>query len=128
MAVTSSTSIGLWVVWKEHAMVWAAIIAGSQVVTAVRPFLPYKQRVTVIAEFTDAIQSIALESEKHWYQVAEGIWTEQEIHDKYIELATKVQKAEQKCLRSVLLPLKRKLLALAEVEADKYLRAHYFGG
>jgi hypothetical protein len=33
-AVASSGGIGLWVIWKEYAFVWATIIAASQVADA----------------------------------------------------------------------------------------------
>ena len=38
LAIASSSSIGAWVIWKEAAIVWGAIIAISQVINAVKDY------------------------------------------------------------------------------------------
>ena len=45
LAVTSSGSIGGWVIWDKYSFLWAFIIAASQVINVVKQFLPYKTRV-----------------------------------------------------------------------------------
>ncbi|MDO8769454.1 MAG: hypothetical protein Q7K57_12270 [Burkholderiaceae bacterium] len=127
LALTSTSSIAAWAVFKEYAMLWAGIIALAQVITAVKPFLPFRQRLKGLVALGDALQTIGLESEKGWYNVSEGKWSDELIHEKIIELAAKINKAEQKCLAGVVLPHKKKILKLAEAEADKYLTMHYHG-
>ena len=127
LAITSSASIAAWAVWQEQQMFWAAIIALSQVVTAIKPFLPYQQRLKAIGELNDSIQSLALECEKCWYAVAEGQLDEEQIHNKYIELREKALKAEKKSLGSLVLPKKKSILQEAETEADIYLSKNYSG-
>lgn len=39
--IASSGSIAAWAVWKSAPMVWGGIIAGSQLVTAIKPYFPY---------------------------------------------------------------------------------------
>ena len=56
LAITSSSSIAAWAIWQEHQIVWAVIIASSQVATAVKPFLPFRQRLSPISDLNDAIQ------------------------------------------------------------------------
>ncbi len=41
LAIASSSSIGAWAIWNEYSWVWAGIIAFSQVITEITPFLPY---------------------------------------------------------------------------------------
>jgi len=128
LAFTSSASIAAWAIWQHYPMLWALIIAISQVVTATKSFLPYKKRLKIIPEFSDAIEAIALESEKGWFYVAEGLLTLEEINDKYFDLAEKLLKAEKKFMTGMVLPRKVKLLKRAEVEADKYLTTRYYQG
>ena len=45
LAIASSSSIAAWALWKEYQFVWACIIAIAQVITAVKPLLPYKGSV-----------------------------------------------------------------------------------
>lgn len=125
LAVTSSTSIAAWAIWQRHQLVWAVIIALSQVITAIKPFLPYKQRLKAIGELNDKLQEISLECEKRWYSVAEGKLTEEEIHNLFISLRDKALSAERKHLKSVILPKNKKILRNAEREADLFLTNNY---
>jgi hypothetical protein len=127
LAVASSSSIAAWALWQEYKLLWAFIIAAAQVVTAVKPFLPFRQRVKAVTALNDSLQTIALESERYWFHVSEGLFGDEEIHDKVIDIAGKISKAEQKCMSGVVLPHDKGILSSAEIEADKYLRSHYHG-
>ena len=126
LAITSSSSIAAWAVWQKYDLLWAFIIALSQVVTAVKPFLPYRQRLKAISALNDKIQEISLKSEKNWYGVAEGELTEKEIHELCIALKNESLTAEIKFLKNLILPKKENLLKRAEKEADIYLKNNYF--
>ena len=121
LAITSSSSIAAWAIWQKYQLLWAVIIALSQVVTAIKPFLPFKQRLKPISDLNDQIQDISLDCERHWFSVAEGELTEKEIHDLYISLKDKSLKAEKKALKDLVLPKKKKILQKAEIEAEQYL-------
>ena len=122
LAVTSSTSIAAWAIWKKYDIIWASIVAISQVITAIKPFLPYKQRLKAITELNDKMQELSLECEKNWFSVAEGELTEKEIHQLYIKLKEQSMKAEMKCLKGIVLPKKNRILSKSEKEADIYLQ------
>lgn len=125
LAITSSSSIAAWAIWQEYSMYWAVIIALSQVITAIKPFLPYKQRIKVLSDFNDKLQEISLNCERSWFNVAEGRISEEEIHDLYIAIKNQSLDAERKCLKNMVLPTNNKILKLAE--ADLYLRKTYHG-
>ena len=126
LAISSSSSIGAWVIWKEYDYVWAAIIAISQVLTAIKPQLPFQQRCKLINELNDKLQEYSLQCEADWYDVSEGNLTDKEIHDLTIQCSTNVMEAEKKILKSVTLPIKTSLLEKAEDEAELYLKRKYF--
>ena len=125
LALTTSSSIAAWAMWQKYQMVWAIIIAASQVITAIKPFLPYKQRIKALNELNDKMQEISLECEKGWFEVAEGELIEKEIHELTISLRYKGLSAERKALKNVILPKKEKILSMAQDEADVYLQANY---
>ena len=102
LAIASSSSIAAWAIWKEHQLVWACIIAISQVVTAVKPFLPYRQRLKATSDLNTNIQSIFLEAEQGWYAVAEGLLTEAQIHIKTSQLKDRILSAEKTCLNGII--------------------------
>ena len=125
LAVTSSSSIAAWAIWQQYQIVWAVIIALSQIVTAVKPFLPYRQRVKAISELNDKIQEIYLKCEKGWFSVAEGELTDKEIHDYFISLRDKAVTAERRYFKNTILPKNKSMLRLAEKEAELYLSQNY---
>ena len=128
LAITSSSSIAAWAIWQEYQLLWAIIIAGSQIVTSIKPFLPYKHRLKAVSTLGEMMQDLCLECEKYWFQVAEGELTEKEIHDINIDLKDKSIAVEKKALKNIVLPTNRKILNKAEKEADKYFKINYSEG
>ncbi|EJB8506688.1 hypothetical protein MW364_004948 [Vibrio parahaemolyticus] len=128
LAITSSTSIAAWAIWKDYAFVWGVIIAISQVITAVKPILPYKKRLDALNALGDSIAKLSLVAERDWYYVAEGQWTEHDIHTKWAELREKSLAAEKKCLGNLTLPRNKKALKQAESEAELYFTSTYNTG
>jgi len=47
LAIASCGSIAAWAIFKTYQNVWMVIIAGSQVITAIRPHIPYFKYVKV---------------------------------------------------------------------------------
>ena len=125
LAITSSSSIAAWALWKEYQFVWAFIIAASQVVTAIKPLLPYKKRLVALNKLGDMLSLIALKAERDWYHVAEGDWTEEQIHNKWADLKEEALSAENKCLNGITLPKDKSVLSIAEQETDLYLNSTY---
>lgn len=125
LAITSSSSIAAWALWKEYQFLWACIIAASQVVAAVKPLLPYKKRLSALNKLGDVMSLLSLKAERDWFFVSEGKWTEEEIHSKWAELKEDALAAENKCLLGMTLPKDRNVLASAEKEAELYLSSTY---
>ncbi|MBE4594649.1 hypothetical protein BOO24_20170 [Vibrio navarrensis] len=128
LAITSSTSIAAWAIWKDYAFVWGVIIAFSQIITAVKPILPYKKRLDALNALDDSIAKLSLVAERDWYYVAEGQWTEHDIHTKWAELREKSLAAEKKCLGNLTLPRNKKALKQAESQAELYFTSTYDAG
>ncbi len=125
LAISSSSSIAAWALWKEYQFVWAFIIAASQVVTAIKPLLPYKKRLSALNKLGDMLSLIALKAERDWYFVSEGKWNEELIHTKWADLKENALAAENKCLNGITLPKDKTVLSSAESEADIYLQSTY---
>ena len=104
LAITSSSSVAAWAVWLEYQLFWASIIMLSQLVAAVKPLLPFKQRLKSLGLLNNDIQKISLECEKRWYDVSEGVLSVKEIHDLYIDLKNQSISSEQKSLKGIVLP------------------------
>lgn len=80
-AIVSSTSIAAWTIWSELSFVWGAAIACSQILAAVKSFLPFNKRLKAITSFIIELKTIFVDIEHKWYLVANGEMTESEIND-----------------------------------------------
>lgn len=120
-ALTSSGSIAGWVVWRHFAIGWAVIIASSQVLTTVRPLLPYKARLKALSGLSSDLDGLAITAEADWFKVAGGLLTEQEIHDLTMALMRKKLAARSQRFGDASLPERVRLLSRAEAEANQYM-------
>lgn len=66
LAITSSTSIAAWAIWKDYEMIWAIIIAASQVITAIKPFFPYNKYVKELNIKSTRLHNVNVDIEKLW--------------------------------------------------------------
>lgn len=120
-AIASSTSIGGWVIWKDYATVWAGIIATSQILTAIRPHLPYRARLKSLAVLCVDLEALSLVAETDWFKVSRGAISEAEIHALTMALKTKAQRAMTKAFGGTALPEKSRLLHAADGVARDYM-------
>jgi hypothetical protein len=125
LAITSSGSIAAWAIWKDLIFLWPSLIALSQVITAVKPFMPFKHRLKVLVDLCNQLQITTLAMKQDWYSVAEGKLTEEEIHDLTVKYRAQSVDAEQRHLRDIIVPRKLDILAQAETDAEQYFRRHY---
>ncbi|MDR5759403.1 hypothetical protein [Caballeronia sp. LZ035] len=68
LALLSTSSLGIWAVFKAYPAIWAAIIVVTQIISAVSKYLPYHLRAK-------GLSSAVHEFDDHFIW-AEGKWTE----------------------------------------------------
>lgn len=86
LAISSSASIGSWIIWKQYDYIWAGIIAISQVLTAARPYLNYYKYVKEFNTKLVRFANLQIDFEKLWYQYNNGKVTEDEAVQHFFEL------------------------------------------
>lgn len=128
IALTSSGSIAAWVIWQKMALLWAVIIAASQVVTVIWNYLPYKTRMKALPELRHDFEELMLFSEKQWFDVSEGKLSEETINKLQFEVRSRKNNALKKHLGNATLPEKIKLLKKAQLSADIYFDNYYVSG
>ena len=99
-AVASSGSIAVWAIWDQFPFIWASIIAISQVIFAVKPFLPYSQRLKLLVPYLDEIKNLYNKIEYNWYAIQAGHLSEKEINELLYKFKEKATLAETKFLRN----------------------------
>jgi len=125
LAVAASASIASWAIWKQFAFLWATVIASSQLLSAVKHYLPFERRVKQLAPLSIDLDQLFLDAERQWYAVAEGQLPNQAIHEALISLKERRTKADHTYFKETALPSKPKLLKEAEQRATAYLSQSY---
>ena len=70
LAFTSTGSIAAWAIWERTGFFWAILIAASQVVTALKNFIPYKVRKKSLTGLIRDLEDIMHLAEKNWFAVS----------------------------------------------------------
>ena len=125
LAITSSSSIAGWVIWKENAFFWAFIIAAGQVITAIKNFLPYKNRLKYLDGLLHEMEDLSWYAEKKWFDVSEGKLSIEEINELQFDIRKKKNKALKKHFSGNTLPIKKHLLKQAEETTKIYFNNFY---
>lgn len=125
LAVTSSSSICGWAIWNKYSFIWAVIIAASQLVSAIKQFLPYRTRLKAISGILREFDELLTFSEMKWFDVAEGNLADAEINKLQYEIRSKKTNALQKHLGVNTLPTKSKLFEKAKEIATTYINNFY---
>jgi hypothetical protein len=120
-AIASSSAIAGWALWKELSFAWAVVIAISQVLAAIKPFLPYKALLKALSQLGPELEGLALAAEEEWFAVSHGMLTEQEIHKITMSSKTKCQQATHRAFKGMSLPEDAAIEATAERDAAAYM-------
>jgi hypothetical protein len=78
-AIASSGSIAAWALWKEYAFVWAAIIAVSQVLDALKDVFPTTKKHKAASEHTNQLESLFIDAQLEWENIFVGRYTDDEM-------------------------------------------------
>lgn len=124
LAIASSSSIGAWVVWKEFSFIWAAIIAGSQVISTINRFLPYKGRIKSYSSLLHELEELMIQAEFKWHSIADGQLTAEEINKARFYIRSNKQKFLKKYIQTTI-PTDKKLHTQAEDSAGEYFINFY---
>lgn len=125
LAVTSSSSIAAWAIWNKFSFVWAFLIAVSQVVSVIKPYLPFSKRLELINPLLDDLQLLFNKVDYCWYRVSNGDMTENEINDSLFEFRNQYSQIEVKHLKSNTLLENKEIKKLADQKAEDFFISNY---
>lgn len=126
LALSSSTSIASWAIWQDLSIVWASIIALSQVINSIKHLLPLAQREKLIRQVLPELTDLHMEVENNYYDVSNGLLSDKGIHELTIKLKKRKSSIVAK-LDECSLPDNQKLMTSAEERANIYLDGYYGG-
>jgi hypothetical protein len=125
LAIASSSSIAGWIIWQSLSFVWGAIIAISQAINAIKPYLPYAKRLRSLQSASNELESVFIAMESHWFKVAEGQLTSEQVHSLQMKYKEKIRQVSQKHFGTSTVPEDTKLLSKAKSSAKIYFENFY---
>jgi hypothetical protein len=128
LAIASSSSIAGWALWNKYVYVWTAVIAFSQVINAMLPYLPYKERIKSLSGLSRDLRQLGITIERTWLDIAAGDLPEIKMRNLYHEHLKKEAEYEEKHFSGKSIPENMKLFAQAEEEAKQYLSGYMTNG
>jgi len=125
LAIASSSAIGAWAIWQVVPLLWGFIIAGSQVIQAISPLLPYKKRMEHLNKLSSEFDGLCIKAEEDWYEIANGKKTNDEVHDIQMRLKKKALQISEKQLKGFVIPIKDKLSNQAIEQRELYFKNQF---
>lgn len=92
LAISSSSSIAAWAVWEELPMLWGGIIAATQVINAIKPYLAYTKIINSINSRLPTIDALVFEYAMLWNRYQTRKITEEQMEAAFEELENKRRK------------------------------------
>jgi hypothetical protein len=124
LAIAASSSIAGWAIVQQYAVVWATVVAASQVIQVVKEYLPYKNRLKALAGLSVELNALSLLAEDQWFKVSNGRMYDDDIHDLRIALKKKKSAAVQKAFPVAGLPENKKIADKAELDNIQYFSSY----
>ena len=124
-AIASSTSIAAWTIWSQLSYVWSVIIAVSQVLTAIKSFMPYSRRLKILVPFMEDLKFLYNKIEYNWFKVASGELSEDEINELLYAFKDDFASIENKNLKEETLLENNKFKTNADKKTDVYFENNF---
>ncbi len=123
-AITSAGSIAAWAVWKEHAYLWAALIAATQVADALKDVFPIYKKRDSLSRWCKVLTRLFVGAQRDWDDIAGGVYTNQQIRKLLHKLRLAKQQAESRYIPNGLTK-KESLFDEAQSEAIAFFQSKY---
>ena len=125
-AIASSTGIAAWVVWREYAFVWGAIIAASQLADALKDVFPFVKKHKAASAHSMTLDNLFNYVQLEWENIFSGRYSDEEIMNRLHRLRKLQLDALQHNFPDGLAEHHR-LLVQAKQIAETYFKSTYYG-
>jgi len=86
LAIVASTSVGAWVVWSKYPAIWAIIVAISQLLHIIKPYIPFLKQGGIYRDMSNMFESLYLQYEKLWYKLEQGSMDYEKVGKDFYDL------------------------------------------
>lgn len=89
LAIATSSSVGAWTIWQKYPTLWVLIIAISQILFVIKPYMLFSKHVKIFNEKKIHWQNLTILIEKLWNDLNQGYIDERLACETLFELKQK---------------------------------------
>jgi hypothetical protein len=86
VAIASSSSVASWIIWSKYQLVWSTIIVISQLLTVIKPHIPFFKYVKELNQCSQKLDILSIDIEKLWHLLQYKRTSIDKASDKYFDL------------------------------------------
>jgi hypothetical protein len=120
LALTTSTSIAVWAIWKSYPTLWFLIIGISQILAITKPYFLFPKYIKVFNEKSIRWQQLTVELEKLWFDLNAEKIDEDKACESFFELKRHILTFDN-ISEELIFFHHEKQLTLAEKECDLFI-------
>ena len=120
LAIVTAELIANWAIWEKLAILWAALIAISQVIQVINSYLPYARRVETLGPLHKSLEELYVEMEHDYIDTLITKVDPQALNDRRTKYQKKWDELENTALLKDSIPRKGYLLKKADLAKIQY--------
>ena len=127
IAVISSASVAAWLIWQQWTIVWALIIGIGNILSIIKPFLPYEKRLSAIKYILPSLKNLINDVEYYYNSITlnEDNKNEEDINDHIKRFKQTYTDLENKFIDNSIFPYNEKINSKAEKNTQNELKRKY---
>ena len=124
LVIVSLSSVSAWAVWQILPWLWALIIASSNILIAIKPFLLLERKIKELNEKLALLENIQIEYERLWYELELGKIDSEITSERFFGIYEK-QIRSIRTSDDILIGIDNKIKKKADSDTDKYIFNNY---
>jgi hypothetical protein len=127
LALVSSSAIAGWAIWEGKLfIIWALMIAISQVISTIRPIIPIDKRNKVLYKYEFQLGKKYNEIERKWFDINNETITDKNVHNIICDFDAEWNELTYNHIQGEKF-YNKKIAEEADLETNEYI-IHRFGG
>nr|WP_297274754.1 hypothetical protein [uncultured Agathobaculum sp.] len=123
--LSSASSIAAWGIWAQYPVVWAIILAVSQIFSVTKPLYPQSKQLIAFKFIIPAISKMLIGIEEDWARIDSEKYSESEITALLTQYRKMLNELENTYVGDIYLPPSRICSKNAEQECKNYFNLYY---
>ena len=124
LAFASASSVSAWAIWDKYPIVWASIVAISQILHIAKPYVPFIKGDKELMEMSLQYEFLYLIYERLWFDYRKDDCDKEGIEELFYSYREKEHDINTR-FKHIVCPEIKSLVSKADAETNKFLEANF---